>query len=174
MKQKINLEISVVDYSESFVQIQLHEVESGKVLSERTLSKDALTDDSLKQWAIATVIAPFYKEITAYNSKYAINQLYINAYKREALYIDGEDASEFILRCQATMLTSNFQSQVGLSEGWKYYKVLRKHNFKPSVAAMLAYTRGFLSGMEWNNRWEAEGTEALYCLGLTTLDGRTL
>ena len=53
--------------------------------------------------------------------------------------------------------------------GWKYFKKLKAAKFKISVAAMLAYTRGYLGGMDANNRYEQEGTEALGLLGLQTL-----
>ena len=33
--------------------------------------------------------------------------------------------------------------------------------FDSSTAAILAYTRGYLGGMDANNRYEQEGTEAL-------------
>ena len=81
-------------------------------------------------------------------------------------YIDGEDAHEFISYCGHSQHTTNWQSRCGVVVGWKFYKELRKHDFNKSTAAMLAYTRGYLAGMESNSPWDHEGLEALHCLGL--------
>ena len=53
--------------------------------------------------------------------------------------------------------------------GWKYFKKLKAAKFKTSTAAILAYARGYLGGMDANNRYEQEGTEALGILGLQVL-----
>ena len=81
-------------------------------------------------------------------------------------FIDGEDAYEYILRCPASQHATHWQARCGVVVGWKFYKKLREHNFNESTAAMLAYARGYLSGMESNNPWDSEGMEALHCLGL--------
>lgn len=81
-------------------------------------------------------------------------------------FIDGEDAYEYISRCSVSQHTMNWQARCGVVVGWKFYKKLREHNFNESTAAMLAYARGYLSGMESNNPWDSEGMEALHCLGL--------
>ena len=81
-------------------------------------------------------------------------------------FIDGEDAYEYISRCSVSQHTTNWQARCGVVVGWKFYKKLREHNFNESTSAMLAYTRGYLSGMESNNPWDSEGMEALHCLGL--------
>ena len=81
-------------------------------------------------------------------------------------FIDGEDAYEYISRCSVSQHTTNWQARCGVVVGWKFYKKLRKHDFNESTSAMLAYVRGYLSGMESNNPWDSEGMEALHCLGL--------
>lgn len=81
-------------------------------------------------------------------------------------FIDDEDAYEYISRCEASQHTTRWQVRCGVVVGWKFYKELRKHNFNESTAAMLAYARGYLTGMESNSPWDSEGMEALHCLGL--------
>ena len=81
-------------------------------------------------------------------------------------FIDGEDAYEYISRCSVSQHTTNWQARCGVVVGWKFYKKLREHDFNESTSAMLAYARGYLSGMESNNPWDSEGMEALHCLGL--------
>lgn len=85
-------------------------------------------------------------------------------------FIDGEDAYEYISRCESSQHTTHWQARCGVVVGWKFYKKLREHNFNESTAAMLAYARGYLAGMESNNPWDSEGMEALHCLGLD-IDG---
>ena len=46
--------------------------------------------------------------------------------------------------------------------------------FNTSTAALLAYTRGYLGGMDANNRYEQDGTEALGLLGLRVLPNTDL
>lgn len=81
-------------------------------------------------------------------------------------YIDGEDAYAYISRCGASQHTTHWQSRCGVIAGWTFYKKLREHDFNESTAAMLAYARGYLAGMESNSPWDSEGMEALHCLGL--------
>lgn len=81
-------------------------------------------------------------------------------------FIDGEDAYEYILRCDVSQHTTDWQARCGVVVGWKFYKKLLEHDFNESTAAMLAYARGYLSGMEANSPWDSEGMEALHCLGL--------
>lgn len=81
-------------------------------------------------------------------------------------FIDDEDAHEFIARCGHSQHTTNWQNNCGVVAGWKFYKKLREHDFNESTAAMLAYARGYLAGMESNSAWDHEGLEALHCLGL--------
>lgn len=81
-------------------------------------------------------------------------------------FIDGEDASAYIRRCDVSQHTTDWQARCGVIVGWKFYKELRKHDFNESTAAMLAYARGYLTGMESNAPWDSEGLEALHCLGL--------
>lgn len=75
--------------------------------------------------------------------------------------MDGENASEFIREIERSQHTLNSQSSYAIMLGWKYFKKLRAAKFKTSTAAMLAYTRGYLGGMDANNRYNQEGTEAL-------------
>lgn len=86
-------------------------------------------------------------------------------------YIDGEDASEFIRRCGVSQHTTNWQARCGVIVGWKFYKKLISHDFRTDTAAMLAYARGYLTGMESNSPWDSEGMEALQCLGLSIEGG---
>lgn len=68
----------------------------------------------------------------------------------------------------------NFQNNYAISLGWKYFKKLVAAKFNTSTAALLAYTRGYLGGMDVNNRYEQEGTEALGLLGLRVLPNTDL
>lgn len=89
-----------------------------------------------------------------------------DAWYRWYYYIDGEDAYAFISRCDVSQHTTNWQARCGVIAGWTFYKKLREHDFNESTAAMLAYARGYLAGMESNAPWDSEGMEALHCLGL--------
>lgn len=80
-------------------------------------------------------------------------------------FIDDEDAHEYIKRINVSQHTTNWQARCGVIAGWTFYKKLRQHDFCEDTAAMLAYTRGYLAGMESNSPW-GEGMEALHCLGL--------
>lgn len=86
-------------------------------------------------------------------------------------FIDGEDASDYIRRCPVSQHTTNWQARCGVIVGWKFYKNLISHDFLKSTAAMLAYARGYLTGMESNAPWDSEGLEALHCLGLSIKGG---
>lgn len=85
---------------------------------------------------------------------------------KEHFFIDGEDASEFLKEIKRTTQSRVGASYSGVHEGWKYYKMLRARNFNRHTAANLAFWRGYIDGMDWNNSWEKEGTEALDILGL--------
>lgn len=94
--------------------------------------------------------------------------LYQKWYEFEYI-IDGEDAADYIRRVPHTKnptTLAGFQGSVAITEGWKFYKRLLKHDFRKDVAANLAYWRGYLRGMDWNSPWELEGTEALRAMDL--------
>ena len=100
-----------------------------------------------------------------------IDDALYNEWYRWYYFIDGEDAYEFISHCGHSQHTTHWQSRCGVVAGWKFYKELRKHDFNESTAAMLAYARGYLTGMESNSPWDSEGLEALHCLGLDIKGG---
>lgn len=95
--------------------------------------------------------------------------VYQRWYEHE-FFIDGEDASEFICQVPRTKNSTHFQSMCGVTEGWQHYKALKKAGFRDSVAAHLAYWRGYITGMEWNSTFDHEGTEALYLMGLKPIN----
>lgn len=103
--------------------------------------------------------------------KYKIDDAIFDEWYRWYYYIDGEDAHEYLLYCNASQHTTNWQNNCGVIVGWKFFKKLREHDFNPSTAAMLAYARGYLTGMESNSPWDSEGMEALHCLGLSIKGG---
>lgn len=101
---------------------------------------------------------------------YMDEDLYQRWYEYEFM-IHGEDAYAFVTRVPRTRHSVHFQAMMGVEAGWKYYKRLRDAEFREEVAANLAYWRGYLSGMDLNNLWEAEGKEALMLMDLRLKDG---
>lgn len=106
----------------------------------------------------------FYKK-----AQFEDSGMYQRWYEHE-FFIDGEDASEFIRKVPRSKNCSHFQSMCGVTNGWKYYKALKKAGFRESTAADLAYWRGYIYGMEWNSPFDHEGTEALYLMGLKPIN----
>jgi hypothetical protein len=107
----------------------------------------------------------FYKK-----AQFADPEMYDKWYKHE-FYIDEEDASEFIRRVPRTRHArsfSDFQASMAVTEGWKHFKALRSADFNESVAANLAYWRGYIAGMEYG--YAGEGKEALTLMGLKSTD----
>lgn len=108
----------------------------------------------------------FYKK----KAQFKDPDLYQKWYEHEFI-IDGEDASAFIRRVPRTRhprSLSGFQASMAVSEGWKHYKALCNANFNESVAANLAYWRGYITGMEYG--YAGEGKEALNLMGLKSID----
>ena len=99
------------------------------------------------------------------------SSLYQKWYEYE-FFIDGEDAREFIELVPRTRHSTLIQPRCGVECGWKYYKRLVAHEFQKRTAANLAYWRGYLAGMDLNNSWDREGTEAIHCMGLELEAGR--
>ena len=116
-----------------------------------------------------TLITRIYRKLSNYakwHGEYSIDNAIYDDWYRWYFFIDGEDAREFIVACQHSQHSQNFQSMIGVTEGWKYFKVLKEAGFNTSTAAMLAYSRGYIDGMNMNSPWDREGDEALTCLGL--------
>ena len=116
-----------------------------------------------------TIISRIHKKLENYDRWYAefkISDADYNDWYRWYYFIDGEDAREFIEACEVSQHTTHFQSRIGVVKGWEYFKELKKHEFNTSTAALLAYARGYIDGMNLNAPWDAEGDEALACLGL--------
>lgn len=97
--------------------------------------------------------------------------LYQKWYEYE-FFIDGEDAREFIELVPRTRHSTLIQPRCGVECGWKYYKRLVARRFNKRTAANLAYWRGYLAGMDLNNPWGREGTEAIHCMDLELEAGR--
>ena len=88
-------------------------------------------------------------------------------------YIDGEDAIDFIRRVPRTKhprTFSGFQAAMAVETGWVYYKKLVNAGFNKTTAANLAYWRGYIDGMDMNNAFDKEGTEALDLMGLKYIE----
>ena len=115
------------------------------------------------------MITEVKKDIEGWQPKYELPKDIYDAWYKWYYFIDGEDASEFIREIGRSQHTLHFQSSYAIMLGWKYFKKLKAAKFKTSTAAILAYARGYLGGMDANNRYEQEGTEALDILGLQTL-----
>lgn len=99
------------------------------------------------------------------HQEYDLGELYQKWYEYE-FFVDGEDAFEFIYYAPGSKNARHFQASCGILYGWKYYKRLRQHDFNKSLCADLAYWRGYITGMDLNAPWDAEGEEALDCLDL--------
>ena len=116
-----------------------------------------------------TIISRIHKKLENYDrwhAEFKISDADYNDWYRWYYFIDGEDAREFIEACEVSQHTTHFQSRIGVVKGWEYFKELKKHEFNTSTAALLAYARGYIDGMNLNAPWDAEGDEALACLGL--------
>lgn len=115
-----------------------------------------LIDESLEQ------------ELLNRKASFVEESLYKSWYEFQ-FYIDGEDAINFIKRVPRTKHPrsfSGFQAAIAVSSGWEYYKKLTKAGFNETTAANLAYWRGYIDGMDMNNAFDKEGTEALEIMGL--------
>ena len=89
----------------------------------------------------------------------------------DRFFIDEEDAHEFLLNCpKGTLHYGHFQSRCGALLGWSYFKKLKAAGFDSRTAALLAYTRGYIDGMDLNSCRNKEGAEALSIMGLSRID----
>lgn len=119
------------------------------------------------------LISRIYQKLENYSrwhAEFKISDADYNDWYRWYFFINGEDAREFIVACGTSQHTTHFQSKIGVVKGWGYFKKLKAHDFNTSTAAMLAYARGYIDGMNLNAPWDAEGDEALGCLGLTRVE----
>lgn len=163
----ITLHFTVSNYSEDFIELTL--CAEDKMLTSQQVTKYAWekNEDNLQDYWKFKLITEVKKDIEGREPKYELPKDIYDAWYKWYYYVDGENASEFIREIERHTL--NFQSSYAIMLGWKYFKRLRAAKFKTSTAAILAYTRGYLGGMDANNRYEQEGTEALGLLGLQTL-----
>ena len=119
------------------------------------------------------LITYIWKKLTNSNwytcGEYTIDEPLYQRWYRWYWFIDGEDAHEFLHNCPKgnTCHSTHFQSAYGAIEGWKYFKKLKTAGFNARTAALLAYTRGYIDGMDINAPLDMEGTEALNLMGLT-------
>lgn len=126
-------------------------------------------ENNLQDYWKFRLITEVRKDIESWRPKYELPKDIYDAWYKWYYYIDGEDAYEFIRAIGRSQHTLNFQNNYAIILGWKYFKKLKAAKFNTGTAAMLAYARGYLGGMDANNRYFAEGTEALGLLGLQTL-----
>lgn len=165
----ITLHFTVSNYSEDFIELAL--CAEDKVLTSQQVTKYAWEKDenNLQDYWKFKLITEVKKDIEGRQPKYELPKDIYDAWYKWYYFIDGENASEFIREIERSQHTLNFQSSYAIMLGWKYFKRLRAAKFKTSTAAMLAYARGYLGGMDANNHFEQEGTEALGILGLQVL-----
>ena len=149
----------------ALVDEQGNRVESGSISADAWRERGSDFRDYWKH----NLLTRIYRKLKNYSSwyaEYSIDEAIYDEWYHWYFFINGEDAREFIMACQHSQHSSNFQSMIGVTEGWKYFKELKKHDFNTLTAAMLAYARGYIDGMNMNAPWDAEGDEALACLGL--------
>lgn len=170
----ITLHFTVSNYSDDFIELSL--CAEDKVLTSQQVNKYAWKKnvDNLQDYWRFNLIAEVRKEIEGWKPKYELPKNIYDAWYKWFYYIDGEDASKFIRSIGRSQHSMNFQNNYAIISGWKYFKKLKAANFNTSTAALLAYTRGYLGGMDANNRYEQEGTEALGLLGLRVLPNTDL
>ena len=165
----ITLHFTVSNYSEDYIELSL--CAEDKVLTSQQVSKYAWeeNEDNLQDYWRFNLISQIRKDVDGWNPKYELPKGVYDAWYKWYYFIYGEDASEFIRAIGRSQHTLNFQNNYAIMLGWKYFKKLKAEKFKTSTAAILAYARGYLGGMDANNRYDAEGTEALGLLGLQVL-----
>lgn len=163
------LHFTVSNYSEDYIELSL--CAEDKVLTSQQVAKYAwdANEDNLQDYWKFRLITEVRKDIEGWRPKYEPPKDIYDAWLKWYYYIDGEDASEFIREIGRSQHSMNFQNSYAILLGWKYFKKLKAAKFKTSTAAILAYTRGYLGGMDANSRYDAEGTEALGLLGLQVL-----
>lgn len=165
----ITLHFTVFNYSETFIELSL--CAEDKVLESQQVLKSAWeeNEDNLQDYWRFNLISQIRKEIECWQPKYKLPKDIYDAWYKWFYYIDGEDAYWFIHSINRSQHSMNFQNNYAIKLGWIYFKKLRAANFNTNTAAILAYARGYLGGMDANNRYDAEGTEALGLLGLQVL-----
>ena len=168
------LHFTVSNYSEDYIELSL--CAEDKVLTSQQVAKYAwdANENNLQDYWKFRLITEVRKDIDGWKPKYELPKDIYDAWYKWFYYIDGEDASAFIRAIGRSQHTLNFQNNYAIFLGWKYFKKLKAAKFKTSTAAILAYTRGYLGGMDANNRYDAEGTEALGLLGLQVLPNTDL
>lgn len=170
----ITLHFTISNYSETFIELSL--CAEDKVLTSQQVLKSAWeeNEDNLQDYWRFNLISQIRKEIECWKPKYELPKDIYNAWYKWFYYIDGEDAYRFIHSINRSQHSMNFQNNYAIRLGWKYFKKLRAADFKTDTAALLAYTRGYLGGMESANYFDREGTEALGILGLQVLPNTEL
>ena len=170
----ITLHFTVSNYSEEFIELAL--CAKDKVLTSQQILRSAWekNENNLRDYWRFKLITEVKKDIEGWQPRYELPKDIYDAWYKWYYFIDGEDASEFIREIGRSQHTLHFQSSYAIMLGWKYFKKLKTAKFKTSTAAILAYARGYLGGMDANNRYEQEGTEALGILGLQTLPDTNL
>ena len=170
----ITLHFTVSNYSEEFIELAL--CAKDKVLTSQQILRSAWekNENNLRDYWRFKLITEVRKDIEGRQPKYELPKDIYDAWYKWYYFIDGEDASEFIHEIGRSQHTLHFQSSYAIILGWKYFKKLKAAKFKTSTATILAYARGYLGGMDANNRYEQEGTEALGILGLQTLPDTNL
>ena len=170
----ITLHFTVSNYSEEFIELAL--CAKDKVLTSQQILRSTWekNENNLRDYWRFKLITEVKKDIEGWQPKYELPKDIYDAWYKWYYFIDGEDASEFIREIGRSQHTLHFQSSYAIMLGWKYFKKLKTAKFKTSTAAILAYARGYLGGMDANNRYEQEGTEALGILGLQTLPDTNL
>ena len=165
----ITLHFTVSNYSEEFIELAL--CAKDKVLTSQQILRSAWekNENNLRDYWRFKLITEVRKDIEGWEPKYELPKDIYDAWYKWYYFIDGEDASEFIREIGRSQHTLHFQSNYAIRLGWKYFKKLKAAKFETSTAAILAYARGYLGGMDANNKYEQEGTEALGILGLQTL-----
>ena len=170
----ITLHFTVSNYSEEFIELAL--CAKDKVLTSQQILRSAWekNENNLRDYWRFKLITEVKKDIEGWQPRYELPKDIYDAWYKWYYFIDGEDASEFIREIGRSQHTLHFQSSYAIMLGWKYFKKLKAAKFNTSTAAILAYARGYLGGMDANNRYEQEGTEALGLLGLQTLPDTNL
>ena len=165
----ITLHFTVSNYSENYIELSL--CAENKVLTSQQVAKYAwdLNEDNLQDYWKFRLITEVRKDIEGWKPKYELPKDLHDAWYKWYYFVDDEDASEFIRSINRSQRSMNFQNNYAIMLGWKYFKKLKAAKFKTNTAAILAYARGYLGGMDANNRYDAEGTEALGLLGLQVL-----
>ena len=133
--------------------------------------------DEFYESLVNELVSQIWKKLTnsrwyTMSGEYTIDEEVYQRWYKGHWFIDGEDAHEYLHNCPNgnTLHSARFQAVCGATEGWSYFKKLKDAGFNTRTAALLAYTRGYIEGMDLNNPWSREGEEALYLIGLKRID----